>query len=499
MARARSGTNIRGAAETTGPVIDMGAVCAEEPAPLTAQPNAHLLGLKSVAKQLDDSTRPSHSHARQRAKVQTLGIRWAFPDFLAPAAVPTAHPVTLGRGEECDVVLPGTEISRRHAELRSNGGTLLIRDLDSVNGIFVGGVRLHESPLAAGDVVRLGEWVGVVAAIQASDPVPPFAEIAPNLLGGPALHRALELGLRAASSNLPLLIQGETGTGKEVTARAIHQLSGRDGPFVGINCAALPEALAEGELFGYRRGAFTGAETAHIGHLRSAQRGTLLLDELTDLSLPVQAKLLRVLEERRVVPLGESTPVALDVRVIAATQQPLADAVLEKRFRADLFARLDGLTIKLPPLKERPEDIGYLVHELIQKHAGGKAIAIEALLIERLCLHDWPFNLRELDLLIRRLLVLYSQEPKLTLEHLPERVRDPMEAEAKSQRPGALSRDDFELSQLIAQLRRHKGNLARAAAEIGISRQRAYRLMESRGDLELESFRSDPSKDADKA
>lgn len=452
-----------------------------------------------MAQKLDgDSTRPADNQSRQRASARNLGIHWAFPDFRAPRALPTDRPLTLGRGEECDLVLPGTEISRRHAELRTSGGTLAIRDLDSVNGTFVGGVQLHESPLVAGDVVRLGEWVGVVAAIQDSDPTPPFAEIAPKLLGGPALARALELGLRAAKSNLPLLIQGETGTGKEVTARAIHELSGRDGPFIGINCAALPEALAEGELFGYRRGAFTGAETAHVGHFRSAQRGTLLLDELTDLSLPLQAKLLRVLEERRVVPLGESTPIALDVRVIAATQQPLADAVLEKRFRADLFARLDGLTIKLPPLNERPEDIGYLVHELVQKHAGGKVIAIDALLIERLCLHDWPFNLRELDLLIRRLLVLHSHEPMLKVEHLPERVRDPLEAEARSQRPGALSRDQLELSKLITQLKRHKGNLARAAAEIGISRQRAYRLLESRGNLELESFRSNPSKDAEK-
>ncbi|HXK17729.1 MAG TPA: sigma 54-interacting transcriptional regulator [Polyangiaceae bacterium] len=452
-----------------------------------------------MAKQFDgDSTKPSDNPSRQRASAPTLGIHWAFPDFRAPRALPTNRPITLGRGEECDVVLPGTEISRRHAELRRSGSTLSIRDLESVNGVFVRGVQLHESPLIEGDVVRLGEWVGVVAAIQDSDPTPPFARIAPNLLGGPTLARALELGLRAAKSNLPVLIQGETGTGKELTARAIHELSGRDGPFIGINCAALPEALAEGELFGYRRGAFTGAQAAHVGHFRAAQRGTLLLDELTDLSLPVQAKLLRVLEERRVVPLGESTPIALDVRVIAATQQPLADAVLEKRFRADLFARLDGLTIKLPPLKERPEDIGYLVHELVQKHAGGKAIAIDPLLIERLCLHDWPFNLRELDLLIRRLLVLHAHEPRLLLEHLPERVRDPLEAEAKSHRPGALSRDELELSQLVAQLRRHKGNLARAAAEIGISRQRAYRLVESRGDLELESFRNDPSKDVDK-
>lgn len=451
-----------------------------------------------MAKEFDgNATKPTENPSRNRASTHKLGVRWAFPDHRAALARPTAKPLVLGRGEDCDVILPGTEISRRHAELRWDGSALSIRDLDSRNGVFVRGVQLHESPLLPGDVVRLGEWVGVVAALHDNDPDPVFAELAPGLLGGPTLARALELGLRAANSNLPLVLQGETGTGKEVTARAIHELSGRDGPFVGVNCAALPEALAEGELFGYRRGAFTGADSAHAGHFRSAQRGTLLLDELTDLSLPVQAKLLRVLEERRVVPLGESAPIALDVRVIAATQQPLAEAVLEKRFRADLFARLDGLTVKLPALKERPEDIGYLVHELLRKHSGGKAIAVESALVERLCLHDWPFNVRELDLLIRRLLVLHGHEPLLKLDHLPERVRDPVEAEAKSHRPGALSKDELDLSQLIAQLRRHKGNLARAAAETGISRQRAYRLMENRGDLE--SFRADSSKDAGKS
>lgn len=401
--------------------------------------------------------------------------------------------MVFGRGEESDVVLPGTEISRRHAELRLAGDAPFIRDLESSNGVFVRGARVRESPLAAGDVVRLGEWVGVVAVIRDGEPTPAFAEIAPGLLGGPALALALALGLRAASSNLPLVLQGETGTGKELTARAIHQLSGRQGPFVGVNCAALPEALAEAELFGYRRGAFTGAESAHIGHFRSAQRGTLLLDELTDLSLPVQAKLLRVLEERRVLPLGESAPTALDVRVIAATQQSLAEAVLEKRFRADLFARLDGLTVKLPPLRERPEDIGYLVHELLRKHSGGQGIAVEPLLIERLCLYDWPLNLRELDLLVRRLLVLHAHEPILKVDHLPERMRDPAALVAATEltnRPLPAPGDAPELSQLIAQLKHYKGNLTRAAAELGISRQRAYRLVAG-GDLDLASFRRD--------
>ncbi len=467
-------------------------------APLTATRGAHLLAL-DVAQESDGfSTKPSDDPPAPGKRKRQLGIRWVFPDFSGAVRTVSARPVVFGRGEESDVVLLGSEISRRHAELRWDGDVLSIKDLGSRNGLFVGGVQLVESPLQEGDVVRLGEWVGVVVHVDEREPNPAFAEIAPGLLGGPALARAVELGLRAANSTLPIVLEGETGTGKEVTARAIHALSGRTGPFVGVNCAAIPEALAEGELFGYRRGAFTGAAAAHAGHFRSAQGGTLLLDELTELPLPVQAKLLRVLEERRVVPLGELASVPLDVRVIAATQQPLAEAVLEKRFRADLFARLDGLTVKLPPLRQRPEDLGYLVHELLARHAEGKHPALEALLVEALCLHSWPFNVRELDLLVRRLLVLFGNEPLLGVRHLPESWRNPSEMPAGGPPPASESREDYDLARLVAQLKRHKGNLARAASEVGISRQRAYRLIGGRPDLDLHSFRGEAANNTDK-
>jgi transcriptional regulator with PAS, ATPase and Fis domain len=266
----------------------------------------------------------------------------------------------------------------------------------------------------------------------------------------------------------------------------LHERSGRRGAFVGVNCAALPEALAEGELFGYRRGAFTGAERASSGFFRAAQGGTLLLDEITDLPLPVQAKLLRALEERQVTPLGESTPVALDVRVMAATQQPLQEAVAEKRFRADLLARLDGLTIVLPALRERREDIGYLLRELVATYSGGHAPKLDARLVERLCIHDWPFNVRELDLLVRRLLVLHGHEPLLKRGFLPAQLRDVVESDADQK----LDRDEQDLARLVACLRRYQGNVARAAAEVGISRQRAYRLMEAKKDVDLEGLRA---------
>ena len=188
--------------------------------------------------------------------------------------------------------------------------------------------------------------MGIVTASPA-----PFEEIGPGLWGGGALQAALAPLRQAAASDLPIVLEGETGCGKEVVTRTLHRWSGRSGPLVAVNCAALPEGLAEGELFGYRRGAFTGAERASVGYFRGADAGTLLLDEVSDLPLVLQAKLLRVLEERAVQPLGETRPVPIDVRVVVAGQQPLMEVMRAGRFRADLLARLDGLTVRLPPLR----------------------------------------------------------------------------------------------------------------------------------------------------
>jgi DNA-binding NtrC family response regulator len=163
--------------------------------------------------------------------------------------------------------------------------------------------------------------------------------------------------------------------------------------------------LAEGELFGYRRGAFTGADRASPGFFRSAEGGTLLLDEVSDLPMPVQAKLLRVLQEGEVQPLGETRPVPVDVRIVVASQQPLMDAVKDGRFRADLLARLDGITVRLPPLRERKEDVPHLFSHLLRELSQGRAPAVEGEVIERLCIHDWPFNVRELVQVVRQLLV----------------------------------------------------------------------------------------------
>jgi transcriptional regulator with PAS, ATPase and Fis domain len=300
---------------------------------------------------------------------------------------------------------------------------------------------------------------------------------------------------KVATTDLPVILQGETGTGKEVAARALHTWSGRSGPLVTVNCAALPETLAEAELFGHRRGAFTGADRASSGLFRTAQGGTLLLDEVADLPLPLQAKVLRVLEQREVLPLGESQPVPIDVRVVAACQQPLMEGVRSGRFRPDLLARLDGLTVPLPALRDRRQDVLPLFSHLLTHLGQGRVPALECDLVERLCLYDWPFNVRELVFLVRRLLALRTGEPTLLASHLPERMRDqgaavPIVAEETPAAPAAILEPhaEVEMPALIAALRAAGGNVTRAAALLGITRQRVYRMMDSQA-VDLEAVR----------
>lgn len=424
--------------------------------------------------------------ASQAAPQQApLTLSWLFPQTDGPvlALSDLRGEADLGRDEGCVATLPGSDVSRRHALIRLEGPHAVIQDLDSRNGTWVNGRRVRSIVLGEGDVVRIGGWVGVVTRLAG-----PFGALSPGLFGGEALRRALASAERAAASDLPIVLEGETGTGKEAVAKAIHAWSGRRGPLVAVNCAALPEALAEGELFGYRRGAFTGAEQANLGHFRAAQHGTLLLDEVCELPLTLQAKLLRVLEEREVQPLGEPQPIKLDVRVLTAAQFSLADAVARGEFRADLYARLDGLTLKLPPLRERKADVPYLFARLLLTGAGGRPPAVDARLIERLCMHDWPFNVRELALVVKRLLVLHGAEEKLKAQHLPERLAPPAPS-APASVATPTPDEPADLPRLVEALRASGGNVAKAAQVLGISRQRAYRLMQGHPEVSLDALR----------
>jgi transcriptional regulator with PAS, ATPase and Fis domain len=404
----------------------------------------------------------------------------------------------IGRDPACAVRLSGNDVSRRHACIKreSPESIPIIVDLGSRNGIRVNGRQVAQSELCPGDVIRVGGWVGVMATTPGE-----FAEIAPGLLGGAVLHAAVEPLRQAAPSSLTIILEGETGTGKEVITRTIHDWSGRPGPLVAVNCAALPEALAEGELFGYRRGAFTGADRASPGFFRSAQGGTLLLDEVSDLPLPLQAKLLRVLQEGEVQPLGETRPVPVDVRIVVASQQPLMDAVKEGRFRPDLLARLDGVTVRLPPLRHRREDVPHLFSHMLRELTQGRAPAVEGDVVERLCTHDWPFNVRELVQLVRQILVLHPGVTLLNAQHLPARIgtrtveRPTTDTTKSGTRPAvaAAGPEPVELPALLVALRASGGNVARASAMLGITRQRAYRLMESHA-VDLDAIRGEESR-----
>jgi transcriptional regulator of acetoin/glycerol metabolism len=435
------------------------------------------------------TTAPSPSSSFAAAKPERLALAWLFPRTDGPVLELDALAfggTVLGRDEAPGIVLAGEDVSRKHAKVERQGPLAVLTDLGSRNGTYVNGQRVTAAALAAGDVVRIGGWVGVVTTVAGT-----FGSLAPGLLGGPTLRAALSPLKQAAESDLPIVLEGETGTGKESVARATHGWSRRKGPFVAVNCAALPESLAEAELFGYRRGAFTGADQASPGHFRSADGGTLLLDEIGDLPLSIQAKLLRVLEQREVQPIGETLPVPIDVRVIVASQEPLATAVSSGRFRGDLYARLDGVSVRLPPLRERRAEIAYLFSRMLTERSGGRPPAVEAKLVERLCLYDWPFNVRELGLLVKKLLVLHGAEPSLKFAHLPARMlaqRAPDESDAARSRAPA---EEVDLAALLDALRASGGNVSRAAAELGIPRQRAYRMMRGQGGVDLDSMRRD--------
>jgi two-component system response regulator AtoC len=368
-----------------------------------------------------------------------LAVVWVFPDVAGRVTFLSPGRTVLGRDFTCDVRLPGDETSRQHAEIVTEAAMIVIGDLGSMNGTNVDGHRISRAPIDEGSVIRIGDWVGVVLR------VPPreregsvFEELIPGYFGGPRTIAAVEPLRKAARSELSVIIQGETGTGKEGIARATHLWSGRTGPFVAVNCAALPEALAEGELFGYRKGAFTSADRANPGFFQAAHGGTLFLDEVTDLSATIQPKLLRALEQREVTPLGEARPIPVDVRVVVATQTPLAALVEERRFRADLMARLDGLQVRLPPLRARVEEVPHLFTRLLEARSGAQgAPQIDAAVVERLCCYRWPLNIREVTNLVQRVIALHGHERLLKRGHLAGLMGD--HAPSSKREPAAVA------------------------------------------------------------
>lgn len=296
----------------------------------------------------------------------------------------------------------------------------------------------------------------------------------------------LAMADRLAASDIPVMVTGPTGTGKEVISRFIHDRSLRkDHPFIAVNCAALPEVMLEALLFGHKKGAFTGADEANQGFFQAAHRGTLLLDEIAEISFALQAKLLRVLQEGEVVPLGATRPVAVDIRIIACTNRDLPTEVAEGRFRPDLYYRLNGFPLVLKSLRERTEDIAPLAFALAMRHSTSRSrlpwISESALALLRL--HDWPGNVRELENVVRRALLLANDEPEISAHHI---VFDQAPRSVTATNPLRPERGDKHLAEIVhiseakaimQTLDACGGNRIRAARQLGISeRTLRYRL-----------------------
>jgi two-component system NtrC family response regulator len=321
-----------------------------------------------------------------------------------------------------------------------------------------------------------------------------------NLVGGaPSMQEVFALIERVSATDVPVLIMGESGTGKELVARAIHQNSGRvTGPFVALNCAAVPETLLESEFFGHERGAFTGATRAHEGRFEQAQGGTLFLDEIGAMRVDLQAKLLRAIQEGEVQRIGSTATRKVDVRILAASCEDLEQAIRNRTFREDLYYRLNVVPIELPPLRDRQEDLPMLVDHFVSRAAkkfGRDGIRVAPEVLDRLQRHSWPGNVRELENCIERMVVLAHGE-RLTSDDVPSGIGDPVQISLASLEgfdlpPGGVRLLELEKHLIQQALRRTRGNLRPAARLLGISyKTLQYRLRKHALDREAfnESF-----------
>jgi len=397
--------------------------------------------------------------------------------------------VLLGRGDRTPHLEDGvlsvsfrdSLMSSSHARLRRNHGKgFVIDDLRSKNGVMVNGVRVEHAELSDGDRLELGGTFFIFHdGAPSADDTPRAVLGLETLL--PSLARELDAARDVARSSVPILVLGETGTGKEVVARAVHTESRRTGPLVPVNCAALPAALVESELFGNKKGAFSGADTDRTGLIPAAHKGTLFLDEIGELPLPAQAALLRVLQDGAVTPLGGTKPIACDVRVVSATNCDLPALVESGQFRADLFARISGFKLRLRPLRERREDLGLLIASLVRRLAPERAasLSFSRTAARRLFEHDWPYNVRELEKALASAFALSTD--RIERQHLQLSTDLPNKQSSPSvARPAPVPRSpehDERRKQLGELLERHGGNVSAVAREMGKARVQIRRWM----------------------
>jgi DNA-binding NtrC family response regulator len=378
-------------------------------------------------------------------RVRQLVAVFAPDRQLPPPITLGDSPLLIGRERDAALVLEDVDVSRRHAEVRYDGraDAWVIRDCGSRNGLWVDGVRVGRSPLVHGTVVRMGRTL--LVAVDALVAAGRQLRSETQALRGHSVAMQQVRGEIAtlASQRIPLLVLGETGVGKELVARDLHERSGRSGPFVPVSCASIPSGLSDGEPFGQTVGVFTSAVASRQGLFGQARGGTLFLDEIGELSAAVQSKLLRALAMGEVHPVRSAQPTQGDVQVIAATHRDLAEDVASGGFRADLYSRLAGWVLRVPPLRERREDIIDLAHAVLERWRGGK-LTLSVSAAEALLLHDWPFNVRELEHAIETAAVRAEGDAIIRCHYLPPSIGDRARAhqglQLRDVRPGELAK-----------------------------------------------------------
>ncbi len=376
----------------------------------------------------DELTTAVSPRSRRRSTVETaLRVihtpdteQLGFEQILGPAVTLIGR----GTGENHLRIEGDRSLSRNHAAVvyDNDARRFVLEDQGSRNGTHVNGRRAQREHLSIGDVIRLGETV-ICVAVKAAPGDEATAVMGRSMVAvSAAMRGVLAQCQQVGPTDLHVLISGETGVGKELVARCLHQCSGAKGPLVAVNCATLRPELAASELFGHVKGAFSGADRDRRGLLESAAGGTCFLDEVGELLPDIQAQLLRAIEEREVRPVGASRTAKVDARFVAATNVELGLAVEGGQFRSDLYARLAQWTLAVPPLRERRDDVPALVRHLLLEFAPHAEYSVTADAMEALCLHSWPMNVRELASLLRRVTVELPDGGEVDLDLLSDEV-----------------------------------------------------------------------------